>query len=84
MIDFDKLDDEEVEELRARGAAHGLSPAQVHAADRFGMDVRAYATFGGVRSVDDYARLRREEALRAEAERAVALNAAKAALKAGR
>ena len=66
--DAERQRDEEAErELAGRGAPHGLSAAEVAAADRLNMSLEKYAGYRGVRSIDDVAALRQREAAMARA-----------------
>lgn len=47
LVDFDRLDEQEREELAARGQVHGLSAQQMFACDRLSMDPRRYAAYAG-------------------------------------
>lgn len=74
---------EKIGKLRARGVPFNLSPEQVEAADRLGMDLQKYALYSTCRTVHDAERinrqLRAEAEARAEAERQVAVERAKKA-----
>ena len=76
---------QKVEALRARGVPHGLSPAQVAASDAIGMSLARYSAYKNVLTITDAENAERklkadEEAL-AQAERELAVAAAKAELR---
>lgn len=71
----------EAAKLETRAKSAGLSVAEVRAADAAGLDLLRYAALRNVRSVEDYRRVGRELAARAEAraeaERQVAVETAR-------
>lgn len=72
------------EALRVRGEPHGLSPAQVAAADVLKMSLAKYAAYANVITIEDReraeTRLRAADEARQEAERQVAIEQARKAL----
>lgn len=66
--DLSLLSEEKVEELRKRGEVYGLSAAEVKVADDAGMALPRYVGMRGVRSLDQFERVRDSEAERVKAE----------------